>query len=556
MSSQIPVRRGSRTTRTTAKNAENATARVTRATARAKTSATTSGTTLACEPPTTRQPTATANKGKAVSTENATATAGVKTRRGALIEVTKLVTNNNVTKNKATSTVKGKEKETAVAPAKAKPVLVDVRKPLHETTRAAARRVTRASASTTATTSKPVRQVKKPVVSKGHKEPPVQILEKSQPIAPLPVEPAPSSSLRKRPSHLDDHPDEPPRVFKRQHTEKVEEVKPPRDDSQAEVDKVAADLVQLDTDASPEPTASQWTDLDADDWDDPLMASEYVAGICNYWREIEVKSLPEPEYMNLQREINWQHRSILIDWLIETHYRFQFLQETLFSCINLLDRFLSVRVISLSKLQLVGIVCLLIACKYEETCSPSVEELAMLIDDQYKPDDIIRAERYVLKALDWDLSFPGPLGWLRRGSKADNFEERARTIAKYLMEAGCMERKLVGTPPSLLAAASLWLSRLIVGREDWTPNLAHYMTYTEQELIPTVNHLLNYLLQPTQCEMLYRKYAARRYLKCSVYIKGWVRERWHEGAEILLVKHLEWLKAEARSLGETESREA
>ena len=180
-----------------------------------------------------------------------------------------------------------------------------------------------------------------------------------------------------------------------------------------------------------------------------------------------METLPDPDYLKRQPHVNWEHRGVLINWLMEIHSRFRFLHETLFLCVNILDRLLSVRAVSLQKLQLVGVACLLIACKYEETCSPSVAEIVHLCDKQYKADEIVRAEQYVLKAISWNLSFPGPMGWLRRGSKADEYDEKARTIAKYFLEVGCLEKDLIGIPSSLTAAASLWLARLIIGREEW-----------------------------------------------------------------------------------------
>jgi Cyclin len=145
--------------------------------------------------------------------------------------------------------------------------------------------------------------------------------------------------------------------------------------------------------------------------------------------------------------------------------------ESLFLFANILDRFLSRRPISLSKLQLVGITCFFIATKFEETLVPAVSEIATLIEGQYSVQEILRAERYVLNVIDWDLRFPGPMGWLRRGSKADDCEEKARTVAKYLLEVGMIEWRLVGTLPSLLAAAALWLARLVLGREVWVSDL-------------------------------------------------------------------------------------
>ncbi len=56
-------------------------------------------------------------------------------------------------------------------------------------------------------------------------------------------------------------------------------------------------------------------------------------------------------------------REILIDWLIEVHLNFQLQEETLFLVVNLLDRFLERRSVEKTKLQLVGCVAMLLACK-------------------------------------------------------------------------------------------------------------------------------------------------------------------------------------------------
>ena len=160
-------------------------------------------------------------------------------------------------------------------------------------------------------------------------------------------------------------------------------------------------------------------------------------------------------------------RGILTDWLIQVHSRFRLLPETLFLCVNIIDRFLSARVVSLIKLQLVGITCMFIAAKVEEIISPSARNFLYCADSSYSETEILQAERYVLKTLDWNLSYPNPIHFLRRISKADQYNVQTRTIAKYLMEIQCLEWRLISASPSLLAAASVWLARLILGREDW-----------------------------------------------------------------------------------------
>jgi len=70
------------------------------------------------------------------------------------------------------------------------------------------------------------------------------------------------------------------RVSKKRHTDE----EPVLEDSQVETDQIAAELQA--TELSPIQT---WNDLDAEDWDDPLMVSEYVADVCDYLKEIEVR---------------------------------------------------------------------------------------------------------------------------------------------------------------------------------------------------------------------------------------------------------------------------
>lgn len=42
------------------------------------------------------------------------------------------------------------------------------------------------------------------------------------------------------------------------------------------------------------------------------------------------------------RDINGRMRAILVDWLVQVHSKFRLLQETLYMCIAIMDRFLQV----------------------------------------------------------------------------------------------------------------------------------------------------------------------------------------------------------------------
>ncbi len=216
-------------------------------------------------------------------------------------------------------------------------------------------------------------------------------------------------------------------------------------------------------------------DLDSEDLDDPLMAAEYANEIFEYLRDLEVKSIPNPQYMDHQDDIGWRTRGILIDWLIEVHTRFHLLPETLFLTINIIDRFLSKKVVQLDRLQLVGVTAMFIASKYEEVLAPHVANFKHVADDGFTEEEILSAERFILGTLNYDLSYPNPMNFLRRISKADNYDIQTRTIGKYLMEISLLDHRFMAYRPSHVAAAAMYLARLIFDRGDWV-SLARHLT--------------------------------------------------------------------------------
>ncbi|KAI0031941.1 A/B/D/E cyclin [Vararia minispora EC-137] len=353
------------------------------------------------------------------------------------------------------------------------------------------------------------------------------------------------SAKHEHPSVEDDD-DEALRVLKKRRTSsEAPEDRPVKNTEELERAQTEMEryVSQIEGEPEADPNGDGWADLDREDVDDPLMVSEYVVEIFEYLKEVEQTSLPNPNYMENQKDLAWKMRGILTDWLIQVHLRFRLLPETLFLAVNIIDRFLSARVVSLAKLQLVGITCMFIAAKVEEIVSPSASDFLRCADSSYSQVEILQAERYILKTLEWNMSYPNPIHFLRRISKADEYNVQVRTIAKYLMEIQCVEWRLIAAPPSLLAAASIWLSRLMLGREEWTPNLAHYSSYAESALIPTANLMLNYILKSVRHPSFYKKYASKKFMKASVFARKWAMNRWQENYQVQLEEELPSLKA-------------
>ncbi|KAF3939432.1 Cyclin-B2-1 [Dactylella cylindrospora] len=263
--------------------------------------------------------------------------------------------------------------------------------------------------------------------------------------------------------------------------------------------------------------------VEDDDNEDPLMVAEYAEEIDAYLRELEPKSMPNPDYMDHQEELQWKMRGILVDWLIEVHTRFRLLPETLYLTVNIIDRFLGLKQVGLDKLQLVGVAAMWVAAKYEEVYSPSIKNFIYVSDGGYVEDELLRAERFILTSLDYDLSYPNPMNFLRRISKADDYDIRTRTFAKYLMEVSLLDYRFLEHPGSLVAAAAMYMARKMYNRGSWNASLVHYSGYTEEEIMPVFKLMIDYLARPVKHEAFFMKYADKKFKKASIKVRSWAK---------------------------------
>lgn len=253
---------------------------------------------------------------------------------------------------------------------------------------------------------------------------------------------------------------------------------------------------------------------------DTSMVAEYGEEIFGYMQEMEQRMLPRANYMDSQHEIQWSMRAVLMDWLVQVHHRFNLLPETLFLCVNYIDRFLSVKVVSLGKLQLVGATAIFIAAKYEEINCPSVQEIVYMVDGGYSVDEILKAERFMLTMLQFELGFPGPMSFLRRISKADDYDLETRTLAKYFLEVTLMDERFIGSVPSFLAAASHCLAREMLRKGSWSRHHVHYSGYTWSQLKPAVQLLLDCCEDPRKHHnAVFNKYCDKRYKRAAAFVE-------------------------------------
>ncbi|KAF6757261.1 cyclin [Ephemerocybe angulata] len=255
---------------------------------------------------------------------------------------------------------------------------------------------------------------------------------------------------------------------------------------------------------------------------DTTMVSEYADEIFQYMEELEDDVMPNPDYMEGQNEITWAMRQTLVDWLLQVHLRYHMLPETLWIAVNIVDRFLTKRVVSLVKLQLVGVTAMFVAAKYEEILAPSVEEFVFMTEKGYTKEEILKGERIMLQTLEFRIShYCSPYSWMRKISKADDYDIQTRTLSKFLTEVTLLDYRFLRVKPSLVAAVGMYCSRRMLGG-DWNEAFVYYSGYTEEQLMPGFRMMLEKLAEEGfSKQYVCKKYANKKFLKASVFAIEW-----------------------------------
>ena len=204
-------------------------------------------------------------------------------------------------------------------------------------------------------------------------------------------------------------------------------------------------------------------------------AKEYLDDIYLHLKSIEKNNLPIENYMTArQTDINEKMRIILVNWIIEVHFKFHLLSETLFMCINIIDRYLSRKDINRKYLQLLGVTSLFIACKYEEIYAPSSKDLIFMTDNAYKIEEMIQMESDILNIMQFDLCYPTSLRFLEIYRHYLELDEINFYRCSYLNEICLINYNLCSFNPSLIACVCLYL--------NLKSNILYFKGYNEEQL--------------------------------------------------------------------------
>lgn len=79
--------------------------------------------------------------------------------------------------------------------------------------------------------------------------------------------------------------------------------------------------------------------IDEHDKDNQINFSSYAQRIVNNWLKQEDKFRCMPNYLDGQNDVKSYMRETMIDWLVDVNNRFRHRRETLYLCVNIVDRY-------------------------------------------------------------------------------------------------------------------------------------------------------------------------------------------------------------------------
>ena len=233
--------------------------------------------------------------------------------------------------------------------------------------------------------------------------------------------------------------------------------------------------------------------------------------------------------MTTQSDINFKMRAILVDWLVEVHSKFKLSPGTLWLCVTILDRYLACTPILRSKLQLVGVTSLFIACKFEELLPPEVRDCVYITDFAYDREEVLRMESSILQKLDYDIHTPTGYHFLSRYLNCIRASERTRMLASYYCERNLQEAELFTVLPHVFAAAAVYSALKQQNSEYagmpkmdtcnvWSRALEEETGLTVRDLTPIAAWLIRHVNEETQTTSRRRLIAAKKKYSQDKYL--------------------------------------
>jgi len=180
-------------------------------------------------------------------------------------------------------------------------------------------------------------------------------------------------------------------------------------------------------------------------------------------------------------------REKVVDFIAEVCEEFTLQPQTTGLAVHYFDRCMSAPADKDCPIELVGLVCILIASKFVETKVPAVSELCLISQNEYERQEVKDAEIMLLHRLEWELHAATPHSFLEQLAVAFDVNEPSRKRAEFFVDMSYYEYAILEFAPMTVAASSLLLSWKQLGlcerEEECRADLATLCDVDQNKLI-------------------------------------------------------------------------
>ena len=246
-----------------------------------------------------------------------------------------------------------------------------------------------------------------------------------------------------------------------------------------------------------------------------LNENKYLEDIFENLIGIERSNKPKinPNYFIDQIEVNHKMRTILIDWLVEVHYKLKFKEETFYTAIYIIDAYLSKKIIKRFNLQLLGITSLFIASKLYEIFGGNIQDYSLFTNKAYNVKQIINMEIDICNILGFNFLIPTAISFYQIIAKKEGLDkdEYKYKFGEFLMQSFLLSVESLKYNYSIISYSSIYLIKNLFELnnanndsnqnfcfiENITENSAYIIKECSKSICQTISELIKSKIKST-----------------------------------------------------------
>ena len=196
----------------------------------------------------------------------------------------------------------------------------------------------------------------------------------------------------------------------------------------------------------------------------PQYLSEYILDILENFLLDESSYISHnyinPNYLfdSNNSELTEEIRSVSINWLIMIIYKiFKFKENTLFLTVQIIDRFLSKKTLTIERTELLILCSLILSSKHEEIDYVNMVESLQLSSNKFTKEDIINMQYEILNELNFELMIPTMNDYFNIFCSMLNFNDIDTNKGLFLLNIILVDCHSIKYPNFLISLATVKL---------------------------------------------------------------------------------------------------